>query len=38
MHAFYLKHKELVYGDWHGIYVPFSSVDSKFFATVGSNQ
>jgi hypothetical protein len=29
---------ELFYGDWHGTYVPFSSVQSKLFVTVGLNH
>jgi hypothetical protein len=29
--------KELFYGDWHRTYVPFSSVKSKLFVTIGLN-
>jgi hypothetical protein len=29
-----VRDKELFYGDWDGTYVPFSSVESKFFITV----
>jgi hypothetical protein len=29
---------ELFYGNWHGTYVPFSSVQSKLFVTVRLNH
>jgi hypothetical protein len=38
LHIGRLNFGELFYGDWYGTYVPFSSVQSKIFVTVGLNH